>query len=346
MPDLGPETPADTYAHLLQVDGGLTATLKTVEDGDGTDSPLQLATDEVAVDGVNLSLLNQALLAFTEGSFTITVGRDTTPSGDSYRINLPNDEPADNTKYLKVGAVTGGVVTLTWAAATGDAALKIGGTGLIDPLNHQPVEDSAGTDSPLWMKEGSVYVDGAFAVLGVFRLTDPNIQNHTFISRQAGTDYYLELPPDGPSSSADKFLKMTSYTGGGAPVAGLEFAPLETSDGVALLAVENVFTVIQNFNFGLNLSQGPLRIPLRRNTGTVTLVASEKPFQSFAGLSADANCTLPAAPDDGHSVWVSHVGTSFNVHVKNSGGTTLRSLAPGQKYVFVWDNAASAWREW
>jgi len=51
MPTLAGQKIKDKYGNLLHVEGGLTSTIKVVEDGAGNDSPLKLSTDTVEVDG-------------------------------------------------------------------------------------------------------------------------------------------------------------------------------------------------------------------------------------------------------------------------------------------------------
>lgn len=45
----------DKYGNLLHVEGGVTATLKTVEDGGGTDTALSVSTDKVQVDSLKFT---------------------------------------------------------------------------------------------------------------------------------------------------------------------------------------------------------------------------------------------------------------------------------------------------
>lgn len=51
MPTLAGQKIKDKYGNLLHVEGGLTSTIKVVEDGAGNDSPLKLSTDTVEVNG-------------------------------------------------------------------------------------------------------------------------------------------------------------------------------------------------------------------------------------------------------------------------------------------------------
>ena len=56
MTTLRNKTPKDTYKELLKINGagngaGLDTTLRDVEGGDGTATPLQLATDKIAIQG-------------------------------------------------------------------------------------------------------------------------------------------------------------------------------------------------------------------------------------------------------------------------------------------------------
>ena len=51
MPTLAGQKIKDKYGNLLHVEGGLTSTIKVVEDGAGNDSPLKMSTDTVEVDG-------------------------------------------------------------------------------------------------------------------------------------------------------------------------------------------------------------------------------------------------------------------------------------------------------
>ena len=55
----------DKYGNLLHVEGGVTATLKTVEDGGGNDTGLKLSTDTVEIDGT-LSFTNTPTVSSTE----------------------------------------------------------------------------------------------------------------------------------------------------------------------------------------------------------------------------------------------------------------------------------------
>ena len=55
----------DKFGNLLHVEGGVTATLKTVEDGGGNDTALKLSTDTVEIDGT-LSFASSPTVSSTE----------------------------------------------------------------------------------------------------------------------------------------------------------------------------------------------------------------------------------------------------------------------------------------
>lgn len=55
----------DKYGNLLHVEGGVTATLKTVEDGGGNNTALKLSTDTVEIDGT-LSFASSPTVSSTE----------------------------------------------------------------------------------------------------------------------------------------------------------------------------------------------------------------------------------------------------------------------------------------
>ena len=83
MATLAGNTIASTYPLLLKIDSsGIDGTLRAVEDGDGTDSALSIATDSALIkgDGVRLYFYDadggEHIAADASGNLTITAGND------------------------------------------------------------------------------------------------------------------------------------------------------------------------------------------------------------------------------------------------------------------------------
>lgn len=85
-----------------------------------------------------------------------------------------------------------------------------------------------------------------------------------------------------------------------------------------------------------------LSVSLNRETlsGNKTLTQASPTYQILDAGAANRDCTFPASPVTGLSYFVKNNGASNNIVVKNSGGTTLATLTPGQKNSFVYDSTA------
>lgn len=96
---------SSTYPTLLKVDGGVNGTLKTVSDGDGTDSSLKISTAGISTGTVTTTS-------------TVTVGDGTTPS--SYT-------PASNADNLVVQSTGDAGITIL-SGASNDSTINLGDT--------------------------------------------------------------------------------------------------------------------------------------------------------------------------------------------------------------------------
>lgn len=56
MSSLAGQRPSDSYGFLLQVDGGVTSSPKTVQDGSGNDTPLQLSSLAVTANALQTDI--------------------------------------------------------------------------------------------------------------------------------------------------------------------------------------------------------------------------------------------------------------------------------------------------
>lgn len=72
-------------------------------------------------------------------------------------------------------------------------------------------------------------------------------------------------------------------------------------------------------------------------TGNVTLTDADYPIQSFSPTAA-RDLTLPAVASTNHSFYVVNRG-SYDITIKNSGGTTVYSLSSGKSVMLVSDGA-------
>ena len=119
MATLAGNTIASTYPLLLKIDSsGIDGTLRAVEDGDGTDSALSIATDSVLVkgDGVKLYFYDadggEHISADASGNLTIGAGNDIVlAAGTSGSIYNSGDGGTSNTLYgndAGVAIVSGG----------------------------------------------------------------------------------------------------------------------------------------------------------------------------------------------------------------------------------------------
>tara|TARA_R110000782_G_scaffold24822_3_gene64395 strand:- start:136 stop:6243 length:6108 start_codon:yes stop_codon:yes gene_type:complete len=127
---------ATTFKDLLQMGNsgeGLTGTTRTVQDGDGTNSPLQLSSDAVNMNGT--FQLNGVTLTASATALNNTITSSTTSSLDNSIVTY--DGTSGNTFQDTDVTVVGGVLTLknatsptinvgSTALSTGSAVIKVG----------------------------------------------------------------------------------------------------------------------------------------------------------------------------------------------------------------------------
>lgn len=101
MPSLGPQTPSSTYGNLLQLHGGATTSLKQVESGSGSGTPLYLSTSSVRLDAALLVGPDAAMTADHPGQVVLSSGP--TSSGRAVQTTLGPvlvaSVPQGNTSY-------------------------------------------------------------------------------------------------------------------------------------------------------------------------------------------------------------------------------------------------------
>lgn len=139
----------DKFGNLLHVEGGVTATLKVVEDGDGTDTALSVSTSNVEVEALSFgtqpslttgetdalfvqssgSIVKQALAqsAFTLPS--VVAGTDISVSGSFPNFTVNNTNP-DQTVVMSAGtamSVTGTYPNFTVTNTAPDQVVAIAG---------------------------------------------------------------------------------------------------------------------------------------------------------------------------------------------------------------------------
>jgi len=111
MATLAGNTIASTYPLLLKIDSsGIDGTLRAVEDGDGTDSALSIATDSVLVkgDGVKLYFYDadggEHISADASGNLTIGAAVDIILAGTAVNITADTIDLSDATKDVTLNA--------------------------------------------------------------------------------------------------------------------------------------------------------------------------------------------------------------------------------------------------
>ncbi len=73
-------------------------------------------------------------------------------------------------------------------------------------------------------------------------------------------------------------------------------------------------------------------------TGPKTLTMADSTFQILDGGASDRDVTLPAE-EDGIYFWVTNIGPSNNLVVKDVGAATVATVANGEGALFVSDGA-------
>ena len=102
MSNLGPQQQNQTYPGLLQVDGGISSTLKPVQDGDGNFSALWLSSQEAQVGGVNSTSILQIPGGITTSLQTVKDG-----NGNPTGLSLSSSGASVTTSSTFVPSVNG-----------------------------------------------------------------------------------------------------------------------------------------------------------------------------------------------------------------------------------------------
>ena len=102
MSNLGPQQQNQTYPGLLQVDGGISSTLKPVQDGDGNFSALWLSSQEAQVGGVNSASILQIPGGITTSLQTVKDG-----NGNPTGLSLSSSGASVTTSSTFVPSING-----------------------------------------------------------------------------------------------------------------------------------------------------------------------------------------------------------------------------------------------
>ena len=155
MATLAGNTIASTYPLLLKIDSsGIDGTLRAVEDGDGTDSALSIATDSVLVkgDGVKLYFYDadggEHISADASGNLTIGAAVDIILAGTAVNITADTIDLSDATKDVTLNAAVN-ALNFDSNTLSIDASNNRIGIGTAAPTEALTVSYGIGTESTL-----------------------------------------------------------------------------------------------------------------------------------------------------------------------------------------------------
>lgn len=123
MTDLTGKTPANTYKSLLHMPNtstGLTASLQYVQDGDGTNSPIQVSTSAVSIDsltvttGLTLSGFTLSTAAIGSGTFANARISESSVTQHEAALSITESQISDLGSYLTV-ETNDLTAAVTWA---------------------------------------------------------------------------------------------------------------------------------------------------------------------------------------------------------------------------------------
>jgi len=149
----------DKYGNLLHVEGGLTATLKSVEDGGGNTSALSVSTDAVQVSGLSFSTApatsaNELTVLLIDSSNNV-VTRDL--SSDAFGGSGVFEETfvATTESAQSLGAGASDIVVFTTPSNTVDStSFHFGNSPAkfqLDSVDREYIENISGADFPVFI---------------------------------------------------------------------------------------------------------------------------------------------------------------------------------------------------
>lgn len=154
MADLGPQYQNLSYQGLLQVPGGITASLQQVQDGDGNPTGLYLSSTGVSVSGF-VATTAQNIVGGTAGSILYQTGASTTgfvAPGFAGYVLVSNGASAPSWSNTAPHALTSNATTNLAGGTAGAVPYQsaAGVTSYVSPGSVGQVLTSSGLGPPVW----------------------------------------------------------------------------------------------------------------------------------------------------------------------------------------------------
>lgn len=283
MATLAGKTPAATYKDLLQVsnaNSGVDATLRSVEDGEGSVSALKVSTDAASVDNIKIDgntisatdiAGNVNLTADTTGLITLTAQAVTIGYGATGAGQLRLLEDSDNgSNYLSFKAPSAVTTTTTFTLPDGD-----------------------GTNGQVWSTNGSGTISWSTLGTDIVNDTTPQLGGQLDVNGYALGDGTRELLTFTEDASAVNQVNIENEATGSGPIISAAGDDANIDLLIKSKATGSVKVTAQSLDIGYSTTgPGEIRVLEDADNGTNYIA-----IKGVSSVTSNKTLTLPDATD-------------------------------------------------